>query len=65
MFVGSQSFISLPCFVFVSAVISEISESNQNKEKKSFENGSFNTVPSHVIDPFLTDHIYSLNLLEV
>ena len=31
IFVGSQSFISLPSFMFVSAVVSEL---NQNKEKK-------------------------------
>ena len=34
MLVGSQSFISLPSFMFVSAVVSEIRELNQNKEKK-------------------------------
>ena len=34
MFVGSQSFISLPSFMFVSAVVSEIRESNRKKEKK-------------------------------
>ena len=32
MFVGSQSFISLPNFMFVSAVVSEIRELNQNKK---------------------------------
>ena len=30
MFIGSQSFISLPSFMFVSAVVSEIRELNQN-----------------------------------
>ena len=34
LFVGSQSFISLPSFMFVSAAVSELRESNQNKEKK-------------------------------
>ena len=34
MFVGSQSFISLPRFMFVSAVVSEIRESKEKKEKE-------------------------------
>ena len=34
MFVGSQSFISLPSFMFVSAAVSEIHDLNQNKEEK-------------------------------
>ena len=34
MFIGSQSFISLPSFVFVSAPVSELCELKQNKEKK-------------------------------
>ena len=38
MFVGSQSFISLPSFMFVSAAVSEIRELNQNKEKKEKKN---------------------------
>ena len=33
LFVGSQSFISLPTFMFVSAVVSELRESNQNKKE--------------------------------
>ena len=37
MFVGSQSFISLPSFMFVSAVVSEICESKE-KEKKEKKN---------------------------
>ena len=45
MFVGSQSFLSLLSFVFVSAAVSEIHESNQNKEeeeeKNTFESGCF------------------------
>ena len=38
MFVGSQSFISLPSFMFVSAVVSEIRELNQNKKEKNKKN---------------------------
>ena len=34
MFVGSQSFISLPSFMLVGAAVSEIRELNRNKEKK-------------------------------
>ena len=54
MFIGSQSFISLPSFMFVGAAVSEICESNQNKEKKNLQNGYFqcNTFPGHIIDPF-------------
>ena len=37
MFVGSQSFISLPSFMFVSAVVSEIRElKKKEKEKEEF-----------------------------
>ena len=56
MFVGSQSFISLPSFMFVSAVVSEIRELKEKKEKK--KNNSeidyfhFNTFPGHLIYPF-------------
>ena len=61
MFVGSQSFISLPSFMFVSAAVSEIRESKEKKEKekkKKKKNNSeidyfqFNTFPGHVIYPF-------------
>ena len=55
MFVGSQSFISLPSFIFVGAAVSEIHESKQNKKKKNnLHNGcfQFNTFPEHIIDPF-------------
>ena len=38
MFVGSQSFISLPSFMFVSAVVSEIRELKEKKEKLSISN---------------------------
>ena len=55
MFVGSQSFISLPSFMFVSAVVSEICESKEKeKEKKKKKNSEmdyfqFNTFPGHII----------------
>ena len=67
MFVGSQSFISLPSFMFVSAVVSEIRESKEKKEKEKKEKEKkkkkkkknseidyfqFNTFPGHVIFPF-------------
>ena len=56
LFVGSQSFISLPSFMFVSAVVSELCKSNQNKEKekKKSELGyfQFNTFPGYIIYPF-------------
>ena len=52
MFVGSQSFISLPSFMFVSAVVSEIREL-KNKEKNSeIDYFHFNTFPGHLIYPF-------------
>ena len=56
MFVGSQSFISLPSFMFVSAVVSEICKSKEKKEKekKKKKNSEidyfqFNTFPWHII----------------
>ena len=60
MFVGSQSFISQPSFMFVSAPVSEIHELNQNKKKKEKEKKKnseigyfqFNTFPGHIIYPF-------------
>ena len=53
MFVGSQSFISLPSFMFVSAVVSEIRELKKEKEKKNSEIDyfQFNTFPGHIIYP--------------
>ena len=56
MFVGSQSFISLPSFMFVSAVVSEIRELKK-KEKEKEKNSEidyfqFNTFPGHIIYPF-------------
>ena len=42
LFVGSQSFISLPTFMFFSAAVSELCKSNLNKEeKKNSEIGYF------------------------
>ena len=54
MFIGSQSFISLPSFMFVSAAVSELRESNQNKKEKNSEIGyfQFNTFPGYIIHPF-------------
>ena len=56
MFVGSQSFISLPSFVFVSAVVSEIRELKKEKKDKEKNNNyseaeyfQFNTFPGHII----------------
>ena len=55
MFVGSQSFISLPSFMFVSAVVSEICESKEKeKEKKKKKNSEidyfqFNNFAGHII----------------
>ena len=55
MFVGSQSFISLPSFMFISAVVSEIRELKKEKEKKKnseMDHFQFNTFPGHLIYPF-------------
>ena len=54
MFVGSQSFISLPSFMFVSAVVSEICESKEKERRKKEKNSEidyfqFNTFPGHII----------------
>ena len=53
MFVRSQSFISQPSFMLVSAPVSEIRELNQNNKKKNSEIGyfQFNTFPGHIIYP--------------
>ena len=40
LFVGSQSYISPPSFMFVSAAVSEIRELNQNKKKKEKTNNA-------------------------
>ena len=57
--VGSQSYISPPSFVFVSAAVSEIHELNQNKKS---EIGYFQikTFPGHLVYPF--ELIYSFTL---
>ena len=57
MFVGSQSFISLPSFMFVSAVVSEICELKKKKKEKEKKNSEvdyfhFNTFPRDLIYPF-------------
>ena len=55
IFVRSQSSISLPSFMFVNAVVSEIRELNQNKEKKKnseIDYFQFKTFPGHIIYPF-------------
>ena len=57
MFVGSQSFISLPSFMFVSAVVSEIRELKEKEKEKKKKNSEidyfhFNTFPGHLIYPF-------------
>ena len=55
LFIGSQSFISLPSFMFVSAVVSEIRElkEKEKKEKNSeIDYFQFNTFPGHLIYPF-------------
>ena len=54
MFVGSQSFISLPSFMFVSAVVSEIRKLKKEKEENNSEMDcfQFNTFPGHLIYPF-------------
>ena len=62
MFVGSQSFISLPSFMFVSAVVSQIRELKEKKEKEKEEEKEkknseidyfqFNTFPGRLIYPF-------------
>ena len=52
LFVRSQSYISPQNFMFVSTVVSEIRELNQNKRKeKNSEIGyfQFNTFPGHII----------------
>ena len=61
MFIGSQSFISLPSFMFVSAVVSEIRELKEKEEKKinsEMDYFQFNTFPGHLIYPFFTGGIF-------
>ena len=51
MFVGSQSFIFLPGFMFVSAVVSEIRESKEKEKKKKTKNSEIDyfQFPGHII----------------
>ena len=56
MFVGSQSFISLSSFMFVSAVVSEIRELKGKEKNNSF--------PGHIIYPFFNQR-YLLNTCTV
>ena len=48
MFVRSQSFISLPSFMFVSAVVSEIHELKKEKEKKNSDIDYFQSNTFHI-----------------
>ena len=52
MFVGSQSFISLPSFMFVSAVVSEIRELKEKEKNSEIDYFQFNTFPGHIFYPF-------------
>ena len=65
-FLGLQSFISLQSFMFVSAAVSELRESNQNKkEKEEIGSFQFNTFPEHIIHSFfnlLSIYMYAFNL---
>ena len=58
MFVTSQSFISLPSFMFVSAAVSEIHDLNHNK--KDLKTVIFNLPPFPgiylVTDPFFNEN---------
>ena len=58
MFVVSQSFITLPNFIFVSAVVSEIRELKKEKEKENnnseMDYFQFNTFLGILIYLFLT-----------
>ena len=54
IFVGSQSFISLPSFMFVSAVVSEICKSKEKEKEEKKKNSEidyfqFNSFPGHII----------------
>ena len=52
LFVGSQSFISLLSFMFVSAVVSELKEKEKEKKNSEIDYFQFNTFPGHLIYPF-------------
>ena len=51
MFVGSQSFISLPSFMFVSAVVNEIRELKEKEKNSEMDYFQFKTFPGHLIYP--------------
>ena len=61
-FVGSQSFISPPSFMFVSAAVSEIRELNQNEKEKNSEIDfmyfQFNTFPGPIICSFFNQRYF-------
>ena len=67
MFVGSQSFISLPSFMFVSAVVSEIRELKEKEKKEKKKNNSeidyfqFNTFPGASNLPIFFNQRYLLS----
>ena len=72
LFGRSQSFISPPSFVFVSAAVSETRELNENRKEEEKNNSEicsfFNTFPGHII--YLTrgvpfEHMCAFSLLEV
>ena len=52
MFIGSQSFISPPSFMFVSAAVSEIRELKEKKKNSEIDYFQYNTFPGHIIYPF-------------
>ena len=55
MFIGSQSFISPPSFMFVSAAVSELKEKKKKKKNSEIDYFQYNTFPGHIIYPiFLT-----------
>ena len=51
MFVRSQSFISLPSLMFVSAAVSELKKEKKEKDSE-VDYFQFNTFPGHTIYPF-------------
>ena len=78
MFVGSQSFISLPSSMFVSAVVSEIRELKEKEKEKNnseIDYFQFNTFPGHLIYPFFNQryllsatpctHVYTYHITAI
>ena len=64
LFVGSQSSISLPSFMFVNAAVSEICDLNEKKKSNYSEIDyfQFKTFPGHIIYPFFNQrYIYLLS----